>query len=121
MSAGAQGLFDLNATAGEFTEIMGSFRDLWATGPTNETAASTSTPAFMTSPQRRTNAIKLAQKEEWLAPAERVALIRILRDVTKADVYIALDTDDVRIPWIIDELNDVGVMVFHPVYSSLTF
>ncbi|KAJ7917928.1 hypothetical protein B0H13DRAFT_2439608 [Mycena leptocephala] len=63
MSAGAQGLFDLNATAGEFTEIMGSFRDLWATGPTNETAASTSTPAFMTSPQRRTNAVNLRKKK----------------------------------------------------------
>jgi hypothetical protein len=61
----------------------------------------------------------LAQNEKWLANTERVELIRILRDVTKADVYTALLTGEVRIPWILEELHEVGVVPYHPVYSSL--
>ena len=60
----------------------------------------------------------LAQQEDWMMPQERLALVRLVKeDVETADLYCALLTEDMRIPWIIDELGKVGVTVFHHKYS----
>ncbi|KAJ7453431.1 hypothetical protein FB451DRAFT_1408835 [Mycena latifolia] len=126
LSAGAQAITDIAASTGEFNEIMSSFRDVFAasnaaSATTTMPAASTSTsatPTFQISPQRRTSAIHRAQEEMWLQPNERVALVRILRDITAADTYNALLTDEMHIPWVIDKLKAIGIFVFHPVYSS---
>ncbi|KAJ6605987.1 hypothetical protein B0H10DRAFT_1956974 [Mycena sp. CBHHK59/15] len=77
-------------------------------------------PAFQPSPQRRLNAIQFAKQEAWLDPPYRVALVRALRNIIKADEYVGLvDEDVMRIQWIIHELGEVGIMVFHPLYSNL--
>ncbi|KAJ6546381.1 hypothetical protein B0H10DRAFT_2447572 [Mycena sp. CBHHK59/15] len=121
LSGGARALEMLATSAVDFNDMFANFLSAPATTPaTASTTASTSmTPAFQTSPQRRIGAIMLAQKEAWLSPAQRVALIKILRDVTKADVYTALLTEEIRIPWVLDELNDAGIIAFHPMYSDL--
>ncbi|KAF7372334.1 hypothetical protein MVEN_00093600 [Mycena venus] len=76
------------------------------------------TPVFQTSPQRLISAVTLAQQEDWMTVPERLALIRILKeDPRMVDVYSAMLTEDMRIPWIIDELGKVGVVVFHHKYS----
>ncbi|KAJ7718237.1 hypothetical protein B0H16DRAFT_1425954 [Mycena metata] len=128
LSAGAQGLIDLNQTAMEFNEIFSGFRNMFTT-PDSSTAptpgASTSTTPAPThlSPQRRSSAIKLAKEETWLSKPHRVALVQILRDVTQADVYLQLvDEEEMRVLWVIDELADKkNIYAFHPEYSSLEF
>ncbi|KAJ7131877.1 hypothetical protein C8R43DRAFT_956835 [Mycena crocata] len=127
LGPGTQGLIDIASAAVDFNEIFSSFRGAFAaTDGAPQTSASTSTapapaPVFQLSPQRRITAIVQAQKESWLSNSDRVALIKILRDVTKADVYTALETDEIRIPWILSELEEVGVITFHPTYSGFDF
>ncbi|KAF7345661.1 hypothetical protein MVEN_01585700 [Mycena venus] len=102
-SAGAQALLNLNSTAIEFNEIMGSFCDILVSGSTNAPTASTSTAA----------------KPNQLSPQRRVLAIELCRDVTQADIYLALhDDEEMRVDWILDELSKVGVVAFHPQYSS---
>lgn len=128
LSAGAQGLLDIAAAATEFNGIFGDFRDVIAASvatpptaiPTAATApaAALSNPVFQTSPQRRVSAVYKAQQEDWMLPLDRLELIEILQDLRKADTYMALLTDEMRIPWVIKELAKVGVPVFHPTYSA---
>ncbi|KAJ7939491.1 hypothetical protein B0H13DRAFT_2300769 [Mycena leptocephala] len=103
VTAGAQGLVDLNRTAAEFNEIMGSIRDIFASSsnsPAASTASSTSTPSnpvpsnpgpstplFQPSPQRHSAAIARIRDETWLGASERTALVRMLRDIHKVDEY----------------------------------
>ncbi|KAJ7759770.1 hypothetical protein DFH07DRAFT_772102 [Mycena maculata] len=130
MSNGAAALPDLAGSAEDFNCIFGGLANMLA-APTvapdiTQAAASTSNaalplapaPGFQLSPQRRTQAIHLAQTEDWLQPHECLALIKILRNVSQADMYIALLSDDICIPWVIDVLAEVGITVFHPMYSS---
>ncbi|KAJ7032800.1 hypothetical protein C8F04DRAFT_1184750 [Mycena alexandri] len=134
VSAGAQGLFDIARAAEKFNGIFEDFHHVLAQpqpAPAATGVASMSTitapaatlppSAFQTSPQRRTSAIVGAQNETWLTNRERVALVRVLTVLEKAEVYNALLTDDIRIPWIIDELQKVGVFAFHPEHSALEF
>lgn len=90
-----------------------------ATQVSSSAAPITAPPALalQLSPQRRTAAIHQAQQEEWMLPHERLQLVQIVRNVEAADTYLALLTEDMRIPWIIDELEKVGVTVFHHKYS----
>ncbi|KAJ7749798.1 hypothetical protein DFH07DRAFT_775298 [Mycena maculata] len=126
----AAALLDLAGSAEDFNHIFGGLANMLA-APTvapdvTQAAASMSNgalppapaPGFQLSPQHRTQAIHLAQTEDWLQPLECLALIKILRNVSQADVYIALLSNDIRIPWVIDVLAEVGIMVFHPMYSS---
>ncbi|KAJ7055147.1 hypothetical protein C8F01DRAFT_1259168 [Mycena amicta] len=70
---------------------------------------------LLLTPQRRRAAILAAQQQEnWLAPDEMLAFLRILQDVQKADFYMILLTDAVRIPWVQDELSKEGFWVLHP-------
>ncbi|KAJ7933488.1 hypothetical protein B0H13DRAFT_1855998 [Mycena leptocephala] len=136
ITAGAQGLVDLNRTAAEFNDIMGSIRDIFASSsnsPAASTASSTSTPSnpvpsnpgpstplFQPSPQRHSAAIARIRDETWLGASERTALVRMLRDIHKVDEYNGVyDEEEMRIVWILDELRAVGVYAFHPKYSSL--
>ncbi|KAF8143240.1 hypothetical protein K438DRAFT_2029674 [Mycena galopus ATCC 62051] len=117
-SAAAQALSDLAASAGDLTNLMGSFRDVLA-APVPATGDSGPSTTLQLSPQRRTDAIKLAQQEQWLVPMHRLALIKLLRDVKLADEYntIKLDTEEMRVLWVQGVLQDVGVYAFHPTYS----
>ncbi|KAF8214656.1 hypothetical protein K438DRAFT_2008884 [Mycena galopus ATCC 62051] len=131
VSASAQGLVDLTRTAAEFNEIMGSIRDIFASG-SNLPAASTasnaaplnpvpSTSLFQSSPQRHSAAIGRVRGETWLGTSERTALVRILRDIHKVDEYNGVyDEEEMRIIWILEELRAVGVYAYHPKYSSLS-
>lgn len=85
------------------------------------TSTATTTRAFQTSPQRRISAVHQVQDAEtWLDPRQRLAFIQILKkDTDTADVYMALETDELRIPFVLDELQKVGVLAFHPEYSDL--
>ncbi|KAJ6493692.1 hypothetical protein C8R47DRAFT_1269881 [Mycena vitilis] len=143
LSTGAQGLVELAAASQDFNDIFGSIRDILAStsGPTTtpDTAvaptastsaaavtavAATSVPTvgnFQTSPQRRNDAVALAQNELWLTPLERLELIEVLDNIRLADVYTGLRTEELRIQWIIRQLNKVGVTVFHPEYSFNNF
>lgn len=130
-TSGSDALAEIASLAADFNGIMSSFRDLFAASaaaptPATSTApapagVSAPTPSLHLSPQRRTEAIITAQKEMWLVPKDRVALINILRDVSKADIYNALETEEIRVPWVIDELQQIGVHAFHPLYSNLDF
>ncbi|KAJ7811103.1 hypothetical protein B0H13DRAFT_2384147 [Mycena leptocephala] len=126
LSGGAQGILDLAGAAKDMNGILGDMRDIFAIPAStsaaqgsSSTAPTTAPPALalQLSPQRRTAAIHQAQQEEWMLPQERLQLVQIVRNVETADTYLALLTEDMRIPWIIDELEKVGVTVFHHKYS----
>ena len=64
---------------------------------------------------RRSNAIGFAvrSKKGWLANTELVALIDFLRaDQTAADVYIAIEEEDVRKEWVRIQLERLHIHVF---------
>ncbi|KAJ7255945.1 hypothetical protein C8J57DRAFT_1473077 [Mycena rebaudengoi] len=120
LSGGARALEMIASSAMDFNDMMGTYFASTGGAPTTSSTPTTMSPlAFQTSPKRRTDAIMQAQKELWLTASHRVALVKILRDVTTADVYNALLTDEIRIPWVLEELNDVGIIAFHPLYSNL--
>ncbi|KAF7338998.1 Myb-DNA-bind-3 domain-containing protein [Mycena venus] len=139
LTPAAQGLLSLTKSAERFNEIFGDLRDFLvapasAPAPANSSAATststatvaststaTTTRAFQTSPQRRVSAVHQVQDAEtWLEPRQRLAFIQILKkDTDTADVYMALETDELRIPFVLDELRNVGVFAFHPEYSDL--
>ncbi|KAJ6523998.1 hypothetical protein B0H19DRAFT_1085458 [Mycena capillaripes] len=130
LSGGAQGIVDLVGAAKDMNSILGDMRDIFAApaaptalATTSVTQASTSehaapsVPAFQLSPQRRQAAIYQAQQETWMDPRDRLRLIQIVRNIEAADTYMSLLTEDMRIPWIIDELEKIGITVFHHKYS----
>ncbi|KAF8213960.1 hypothetical protein K438DRAFT_1956061 [Mycena galopus ATCC 62051] len=131
VSAGAQGLVNLIRTAAEFNEIMGSIRDIFASG-SNLPAASTAsnaapsnlvplTPLFQPSPQCHSATIGHVRGGTWLGTSERTALVHILRDIHKVDEYNGVyDEEEMRIIWILEELHAVGVYAYHPKYLSLS-
>lgn len=48
-------------------------------------------------PQRRTKAVKLAQKETWLPVEHRLVLCNIFeKDINAADAYLALDIGEME-------------------------
>ncbi|KAJ7868027.1 hypothetical protein B0H14DRAFT_2572520 [Mycena olivaceomarginata] len=129
----AQALSDLAASAGDLNTIMASFRDILA-APADPVApavtplaiaAPAGAPAgppapanpLLLSPQRRTAAIRLAQQETWLLPVQRLALVKLLREVKLADEYINLESEEMRVLWVLEMLRDVGVYAFHPEIS----
>ncbi|KAJ6450043.1 hypothetical protein C8R45DRAFT_1128251 [Mycena sanguinolenta] len=122
LSSGPQAIQELVSAASDFNVIFGKMGTYFADSAASAPAAAPVAPAagplaatFQTSPQRRVSAVVLAQREDWMTPQERLALIQILTDNQKlADVYPALLTDDMRIPWIISELGKVDVYVFFP-------
>jgi hypothetical protein len=129
LSGGGQGIQDLANAASDFNVIFGKMGNLFADGAGSAPAAAApvpvapvagpSMPTFQTSPQRRVSAVVLAQREDWMSPEERLALIQILTENQRlADVYPVLLTEGMRIPWIINELRKVDVHVFHHKYSS---
>ncbi|KAK7025817.1 hypothetical protein R3P38DRAFT_3355986 [Favolaschia claudopus] len=122
LSGGAQAITDLNATASKFNEIFARLIPDAAGGAPHASAPIPPAPSPLLSPERRTAAINLArQKEDWLDTAQRVALVQIVRDARNADVYLALaDDEGMRITWVLEELQKVGVYAFHPTYSSFT-
>ena len=61
-------------------------------------------------PQRRTKAVKLAQKEDWLVIDDRLILCNIFeRDIKAADAYLALDPEDIdfRQMWMQHKVEDI--------------
>jgi hypothetical protein len=117
-----QALADIATAAGDITSIMGSLRDALAAPVPSEQAPALATDpipgkTFQLSPQRRADAGKLAQRETWLTPPQRVALVKVVRDVKLADEYTNFDTEEMRVLWVLDQLQDVGVVAFHPDYS----
>lgn len=70
---------------------------------------------LLPTPLRRSNAIGFAVRSEkgWLANTELVALIDFLRaDQTAADVYIAIEEEDVRKEWVRIQLERLHIHVF---------
>ncbi|KAJ7480540.1 hypothetical protein B0H11DRAFT_1915941 [Mycena galericulata] len=87
LSAGGQALTDIASSAAEFNEIFAGFPTTATPDPAAgaSTATTAPAPAFQPSPQRRLNAIQFAKQEAWLDPPYRVALVRVLRNIIKAD------------------------------------
>ncbi|KAF8216706.1 hypothetical protein K438DRAFT_2007510 [Mycena galopus ATCC 62051] len=125
LSSGTQAIQELASAASDFNVIFGKMGSLFADSAVSPAAAPVapvagpSTQTFQTSPQHRVSAVVLAQREDWMTPEERLAHIQILTENQRlADVYPALLTEDMRIPWIISELRKVDVYVFYHKYSS---
>jgi hypothetical protein len=61
---------------------------------------------LLLSPQRRTAAIQLAQQETWLLPVQRLALVKLVREVKLADEYINLESEEMWVLWVLEMFRD---------------
>ena len=64
-------------------------------------------------PKRHTKVVKLAQKENWLPMADRLILCNVFeKDIKAADVYTALDGDDIEFHqmWIQEKVEEVKAL-----------
>ncbi|KAJ7054233.1 hypothetical protein C8F01DRAFT_1164491 [Mycena amicta] len=137
-SSGANSLSKVADAVGTFNGIMEDFNDTlksWApaaaTAPTAATVPTASTfssaapdPSHLGTPHRRKLAIKQAQKETWLTIPDRVTLVQLLSkqgNVVKADTYMDLEDEMMRVAWVIAELREISVFVTHPQYPELSF
>ncbi|KAJ7732370.1 hypothetical protein DFH07DRAFT_780974 [Mycena maculata] len=111
LSGSSRALQDIASAATDFNGIMGNFRAILA-GPAQA-------PVDVVAPA----AVMAAQKEKWLPPKEHLAFINFISDkdnMNKADTYNALEDEEIRIPWVIDQLREaLGIIIFHPLYADL--
>ncbi|KAJ7461180.1 hypothetical protein FB451DRAFT_1562992 [Mycena latifolia] len=120
LSGGARALENIATSAADFNEIFAGVGN----GLTAAVAAAAAAPAapagasapiappaaqlaFQTTPHRKQDAIKRAQRlEKWLGLDNLVLFVELLRqDVSLVDTYNALEDDDLRVGWVKDQVN----------------